>query len=175
MATKKTKETIKKEEHKEEVISLLKRARPTYTFDFAIVALSAAFIVVTTTLSTIYKVYMVLFALILFVILTVDAIFTIKRKKKNNIIVKDCAYFNKEKETLTVYDMHALEYRLSLKDIVKIKQDNLWTNCVYLTYKVIKDDIYNTHKINLGYADKKSFTEFQKKVKALVDIYASVE
>lgn len=162
-------------EEKKEVI-LLKRDHPSNKLDLLLIVASFLFIIVTITLSSIYQMYMFIFACLLFLGLSFDAIHTMRMKKKNNHVIKDCINFLQVEDKFVLVDINANETSVLVKDVLKVKRDNLWTFFTYIYFKEYKDDgTYNSKKINLGYTSKKDFQVFADKLKTLIEISNTVE
>lgn len=157
-------EVIKKDKEK---ISVLKREYSSYSIDILIIVLPLSLIAL-----MILNKYLLILAIPLSLISIIWGILSIKKKRRNNKIAKDCIYYDKENKTFTIYDINIKEYSFLANDILNIKKDNLITQRVTLTYKIIDEEknTFKTSKIDLGYAKNSDVKEFKTKLKNIVDV-----
>ena len=88
---------------------------------------------------------------------------------KNNIIVKDLIYLNKDTNEIKVYTIDNREFTYPINLISKIHKENLITQRVFITIKEINNDhiTYHTYKLDLGYAKTEEVKSLAKKLKDL--------
>lgn len=152
---------LKKIEHLE---TLLKREHASYILDILIMLLPLSLIAL-----MIINNYLLILAIPISLTTIIWGSLSLKKRMKNNIIVKDLIYLNKDTNEIKVYTIDNREFTYPINLISKIHKENLITQRVFITIKEINNDhiTYHTHKLDLGYAKSEEVKSLAKKLKEL--------
>ena len=141
---------------------LLKREHASYLLDFLIMVLPLSLIAL-----MLINHYLLILAIPLSLTTLIWGIISIRKRRKNNIILKDLVYLNKDNNEIVVFTLDNREHTYPLHLINKIHKENLITQRVFITIKEANDDhiTYHTYKLDLGYAKTEDVKALSKRLK----------
>lgn len=144
--------------------TLLKRTHASYMLDILIMLLPLSLIAL-----MLLSNYLLILAIPLSLITIIWGILSIKKRKKNNKIIKDLIYLNKDSNEIIIFTIDNREYTYPINLVSKIHKENLITQRVYITIKEINRDhiAYSTFKLDLGYAKTEDVKALSKRLKDL--------
>lgn len=144
--------------------TLLKRAHASYTLDILIMILPLSLIAL-----MLLSNYLLILSIPLSLTTIIWGSLSIRQRKKNNKIIKDLIYLNKDTNEITIFTIDNREHTYPINLIKKIHKENLITQRVFITIKEINKDhiTYSTYKLDLGYAETKEVKALSNKLKDL--------
>lgn len=150
---------------------LLKRSHASYTLDILIMVLPLSLIAL-----MLINNYLLILAVPLSLTTLIWGILSIKKRMKNNKILKDLIYLNKDTSEVIIFTLDNREHTYPINLIAKIHKENLITQRVYISIKELNEDhiTFHTYKLDLGYANTSDVKALSKRLKE-INISLSVD